>query len=189
MRGWTSRTMIRSLASSSNGSRRGGFTLLEMLAVIFIIGITLALVLPNLDRLTPKHRLRAAAREVASTIELCRHQAVTRAATYGIAYDLDGRTPTYRLILPADEFGDREPLAPRTLPPGVFLRAVVLPNGNRVGVGGETQVDFSPTGEDGGHIVILENENEEVLSVKFLSMVGIASFSEGEASFEVYRGG
>ena len=177
--------MPREWGWASKGDR--GFTLIELLAVVFIIGLSLALVLPNLDRITPKHRLRAAAREVGATIELCRHQSVTKAATYGIRYELEGDSATYRIVLPLDELGDRQALARRTLPDGVLIKSIVLPNNERVTLG-EVEIDFSPTGESGDHIVILQNENEQVLSVRFASLMGMATFSEGEGEFEEFQG-
>lgn len=195
-RTWTSPTMTRAWdrgASRGGGDPRGagdeGFTLMELLAVVFIIGVSLALILPNLDRITPKHRLRAAAREVAATIELCRHQSVTRAATYGLLYELEGDdTSTYRIILPEDDLGDRLPLAPRVLPEGIVLRAIVMPGNERMSTG-QVEIDFSPTGELGDHIVILENEAEQVISVRFQALVGMATFSEGEGEFREFQGG
>ena len=170
------------------GGGGGGFTLLEMLAVILIIGIGLALILPNLDRITPKHRLRAGAREVAATIELGRHQSVTRAATYAIRYTLERDEHSYGLVLPEDEYGRAEALPPRALPKGVRIKEIILPDNHRTTLG-EVEVPFSPTGESGAHIVVLENEREELLSVKFQPLLGSATFEVGEAEFKEYHGG
>ncbi|MCZ6602633.1 MAG: hypothetical protein O6952_06485, partial [Planctomycetota bacterium] len=123
------------------------------------------------------------------TMEFCRHLSVTKAATYGIQYQLDDQSPYYRIVLPEDEFGEREFLSPKTLPKGVKLREVILPNSDRITGFGSTIVDFSPTGETGSHIVTLENEQDEIWSVKFQPLIGIASFTNGEAEFEQYRGG
>ena len=51
-----------------------GFTLIELIMVVFIIAILVATIAPNLDRLSPKYSLRAGSREIASTIETCRSQ-------------------------------------------------------------------------------------------------------------------
>lgn len=168
-----------------------GFTLIEMLVVVLVIGIGMALVLPNLDRLTPRHRLRSSAREIASTMELARHMAITKVATYGIRYEVEppgGFTvPSYRLLLPADEAGDREALSRRRLPDGVFIRAVVLPGGEELSTG-EAVIDFGSSGNDGAHVVILENEEGDVLSIKFQPLVGLATFYDEEVGFAEFRG-
>jgi type II secretory pathway pseudopilin PulG len=160
---------------------------MELLVVVVIIGLALTIVLPNLDNLTPKHRLRAGAREVAATMELCRHLSISRVATYGIRYDL-GPPATYRILLPPDEAEYREPLSARTLPRGITIDSIVLAGDDRI-YQGAVDIDFSPTGEAGTHIVILRNEDDRVLSVKFLPLVGIASFVDDEAYFQEYHGG
>ena len=186
------------MTTRTSSSRDGGdaplagFTLIEILAVVLIIGMVLAIVLPNLDRITPKHRLASAAREIASTSELARHLAITRSALYSVLYELDppgsrGRA-IYRILLPPGEDGQRDSLSGRVLPDGVAIRSVSVAGGSGAS-SGEVLIDFSPTGEDGAHIVVLENEDGALLSVKFQPLVGIASFSEGEARFEEYRGG
>ena len=169
-----------------------GFTLIEMLVVVLVIGIAMALVLPNLDRLTPKHRLRSAAREVASTMELCRHLAITKVATFGLRYDVEApggfTRPAYTVLLPEDEDGKRESLTPKVLPDGVFIRAVLLGSDAEVS-SGEALVDFTSEGHGGAHIVVLENEAGHVISVKFQPLVGLATFYDEEVRFAEYRGG
>lgn len=86
---------------------RAGFSLIEIMAVLIILGIILMSVVPAIDNLVPAYRLRSAAREVASLIELAHSEAVSTRKEFKLAYDLDQET--YWLILPprdADE--DRE---------------------------------------------------------------------------------
>lgn len=80
---------------------RGGFTLIELLAVVGLLGVILFVVTPNLDNVSPRSRLRAAARRIASTIELAQGQAIASGKELVLAYDLDKRT--FWLILPPKE--------------------------------------------------------------------------------------
>lgn len=55
---------------------RGGFTLIELIVVLAVIGLVLALVLPNVGRGLAPYRLAATARELATALRLARNQAV-----------------------------------------------------------------------------------------------------------------
>lgn len=82
------------------GSRRSsrGFTLVELLAVVIILGIIVALAATRLDFLVPKYRLRAAAREVASVLKIAK----TRAAATGkdVYLEMDLSAGRYWLLVP-----------------------------------------------------------------------------------------
>jgi general secretion pathway protein H len=69
-----------------------GFTLFEMLVVLAIIGLVVALALPNLRRPPDNLRLEAATRTVASALRLSRSQAIVRNADVVLTIDADRRT-------------------------------------------------------------------------------------------------
>src|ERR1043166_5455125 len=58
--------------------RATGFTLIEMLTVIVIIGIVLAISIPAVTNLMKSGGLRAATREVSNTLGLARQLAITQ---------------------------------------------------------------------------------------------------------------
>lgn len=93
---------------------RAGFSLVEIMAVLIILGVILMSIVPAIDNLVPAYRLRGAAREVASLIELAHSEAVSTRKEFRLAYDLDRNT--YWLILPPkdpeqDPQGDQDPSA------------------------------------------------------------------------------
>jgi prepilin-type N-terminal cleavage/methylation domain-containing protein len=79
-------------------SRRAGFSLIEIMAVLIILGVILLSIVPSLDSLVPAYRLKGGAREVASMMELAQSEAVSARKEFQIAYDLDN--DTYWLVLP-----------------------------------------------------------------------------------------
>jgi prepilin-type N-terminal cleavage/methylation domain-containing protein len=91
-----------------------GFTLLELLAVVGLLGIILFFVIPNVDSMTPGARLKSSARGIASSIELAQGQAIATGKEYTLAYDLS--KGSYWIILPPPE-PEPKPLNPEDKPP------------------------------------------------------------------------
>lgn len=76
---------------SSSGRRpagRDGFTLIEMMAVVLIIGLMFGLFLPNLDA-ARMSRLEDQAREVARRVQLARERAIMTGAPHRVWLDVE----------------------------------------------------------------------------------------------------
>ena len=176
--------------SSAASSRESGFTLFEIIITVLLIGILLAGGAISLQGAIPKYRLRSAARGLATTIEHTRLTSVTRGAWMGIRYVLtpgsrDGTSlPYYQVIPPPPEDNpdqppeDREGLSKHELPLGVRIAQVILGGNQRVDRG-SVNVLFSPMGNSGSHIVVLQGEGDRVLSVKLNAITGLMDFVEG----------
>lgn len=80
---------------------RRAFTLIELIAVTVIMATIMAAVVPALDSMVPKYRMRAAARNVASVIEQAQAEAVGKRREFVVAYNLDENT--YWLVLPPED--------------------------------------------------------------------------------------
>src|SRR5947209_2592518 len=89
---------------------RSGFTLLELLAVVALLGLVLFFVVPNLDSITPRARLKSAARRIGTTMELAQGEAIASGKEFTLAYDLS--KGTYWIILPP-----ADPTTAGTAPP------------------------------------------------------------------------
>ena len=77
--------------AASHSQGRHGFTLIEILAVILIIGLTFGFVLPNLDS-SRSRKLEDRAREIANLVHVARQGAITSGAEHRLWFQIDEGT-------------------------------------------------------------------------------------------------
>lgn len=75
------------------GSRRssGGFTMLEMMIIVVIIGIAAALAAPTFFSAGPRIKARTEARNILNMARLARSKAISDGAQYGVYLDTGNR--------------------------------------------------------------------------------------------------
>lgn len=79
---------MKSVRANGSPPRRRGFTLIELLAVLVIIGLFMALVLPNIGA-THSSQLRQEALDLAGRLELARQRALVTGAPHRVWIDLE----------------------------------------------------------------------------------------------------
>ena len=98
------------------GVEAPGFTLVEMMVVLLLIGIVTALILPELSGTLEDARLRAAGRELVGVIGVASSRAITQGRTHQVRFDTGaGR---YTLHEAADDGGAGDRFAPVPDVPG-----------------------------------------------------------------------
>jgi len=70
--------------------RRGGFTLVEILVALTIIGILSAIAIPNWSTLLPTYALKSAARQVQSEFQKTKSRAVSENTDYHLVFSSTG---------------------------------------------------------------------------------------------------
>lgn len=163
-----------------------GFTLIELVVVVLIVGLMASLAVTRMDFLVPKYRLRAAARGVGSLAK----QARVRAAATGkdVYLEMDLSRGLYWLLVafPKEAEPGREPdftaleYAPvlqQELPKGVEFVDVVLGPEQKIDRR-HARVRISPFGASDHVIVNLRNEDDRRMSVRMNGFTGHLSFAE-----------
>ena len=87
---------------ASARSRERGFSLVEILTVVAIIGILAAIGLPGIMGFLRNYRVRAAAQEVAGEISTARLKAVSKNVNQGVVFVVLSPT-TYRWVIEDDQ--------------------------------------------------------------------------------------
>ena len=151
-----------------------GFSLIELMVVLAIVGMVMTLVTANLDFLVPSSRLGAGARSLASTLILAHNQAAINGEDAILSYHIDKQT--YQLILIRD--GKKEPFSIWKLPRGVKYQDI-LAAGEKKKTRGIFQVYLSPTGIVRGHVIHLKNQEGDTLTIEVNPLSGTVDVLDG----------
>jgi general secretion pathway protein H len=133
-----------------------GFTLLEMLVVILLIGIAAAAVAVSVSQGLASARVRAASVELAAALRATRAQAIVKGKEQ--TFDLDTRAASYQAA------GGK----PVTLPRGMRLSITSAREDRKDDHTG--RIRFFPDGSStGGHIVLQRGERRWQVNVAWLT--------------------
>jgi len=155
-----------------------GFSFVELLAVVTIMGLMLGFVVLRIDHLVPSSRISAAARKLGSTNGLARAQAVATGVRHAITYDLTRQR--YAVLIPPHpeevEEGRAKPdeLYPLTwhlMPDGVKMLNVQL--GDSTVSSGSVRVMFSALGTVTPHAIQLEGQEKNVMTMVVNPLTGL----------------
>ena len=161
---------------AGNSTRRAasdvGFTVLELTVTLAVLALVLTLMVPRLNRLTPRWRLRAAAHQVATTLQWARNAAALSGDRARILYDV-----------PAGQFWvevDEETHAFHRLPAGVRFEWVKFGFNT---VQQEVAACFAyPDGTVTDHEVLLGTGEYSVIRIRFSPLTGEPSYERTTAS-------
>jgi type II secretion system protein H len=150
-------------------SREAGFSIVELMVVLLILGITLAASLPAFNRYLASSTLQNASEEFAGRLKLARQTAVAQGVPQIVSWNTASQT--YSII--TDSNGDGvaqagEPvLGPFDLPNGITLA------NDTVDPFAGTQLTFNPNGSASqSGTVVLSNTKNGSLNLSVLAPTG-----------------
>ena len=151
----------RTSPTGETGDARG-FTLMELLVVLAILGLTMVLAMPTLGRLLPGLELRTEARDVASALREARASAIGRNEEVTIVLDRE------RGLLQVAG----KPIV--QLSPKIGVSALETSHSSRAG---DNEIRFFPDGTStGGRLTLALGERQEHVVVDWLT--GAVSITE-----------
>lgn len=151
----------RTSPTGETGDARG-FTLMELLVVLAILGLTMVLAMPTLGRLLPGLELRTEARDVASALREARASAIGRNEEVTIVLDRE------RGLLQVAG----KPVV--QLSPKIGVSALETSHSSRAG---DNEIRFFPDGTStGGRLTLALGERQEHVVVDWLT--GAVSIAE-----------
>jgi general secretion pathway protein H len=146
----------QAMARSERRALSRGFTLLEMLAVILLIGIAAAAVSISVTQGLTSARINAASSELAAALRATRAQAIVKGKQQN--FDVDTRALTYRNIK------QQNVVLPKGLQLSVTSAKDDQPNDHTA------RIRFFPDGSStGGRITLLSGKREWHINVSWLT--------------------
>jgi len=184
--------------TSQNRMRSAGFTLIELIAVLVVVGLLLAFSPMALDYLIAEKELESEVSHLATMIELVKTQAVLDQSPYAMHYDTEkhrwaAQSPDEKVqevsdpdaepvtVLVLDEEIDEDELDWHRLPEGITLEFYE----GKKSLQGRFAVTFGPTGTVAAHTIVLESNRISSLDIADrartlkVSFPGLVSFAMG----------
>lgn len=162
------------------GRPTAGFTLVEMLVTLAVIGLAMTLIFGYGETLLPQTRLNASSRLLGSDLRTMRGQAMLVQREIEWVYHLDDERYSAHYPVEQDEDGrvtgpgTTEVLAPKAMEPDIVLAEVRLADGS-VRTTGDVALPISPLGRMPPHDVLVLNRNAPDLERVWLRVQGLAN--------------
>ena len=83
---------------SEPGSDERGYSLVELLVVVAVIGVVLLVTVPALLQLLPQYRIRSAASEASASIRMIRQRAITMRTPHRVSFDFNANRYHYAVL-------------------------------------------------------------------------------------------
>jgi len=146
---------------------KGGFTLVELIIVIFIISLTTALIMPNLWD-SGERALKSEAKRISNTLMYIYDEAAGKKQTYTLKIDLNGDTFSYESEKESRNFRMKE---------NIRFKDVIIPSLGEVSFG-EIIYQFGPMGPEEPITLHLIKDDSQY-TVMFNHINGRAKIREG----------
>ena len=176
-------------------SRRAGFSLVELMVVVVILGMMGAVVMVSWEALFPKTKLHAAVRNLSEHLASARSEAISRNAEFQVHYDIDAdrywvRSPYREGGGLAREEDEQRILLNETDLGEAGLDIVQVTIDDQEYLDGPVYVRFDPLGASSAHTIQLHHEAFDAwFTLEVLPLTGEIRFHEGIFEREVPREG
>lgn len=168
--------------SPASQSSERGFTLIELMVVVFLIALFSALVIPRLPDIDAGGSERGA-RRIAGMTKFLYNEAALTGKEHRLLFDLDHNLLRPRTLNASQEVVAVNGLSDETkLPSGVKFLDVKVAGQEKVSSGAATMT-ISPSGWLPQTIIHLQNRDQAILTIRLLSYTGSAEVYEGYREF------
>lgn len=170
-------------STAGNLNKQAGFTLIELVIVVFLLGLFSALVMPRLPGIG-EDGLKASARRIAGTVKYFFNEAALSGRPHRLEFNLDEGTFRVRRL---DADGTLVELSgtgkEQRLKGNVRFRDVTIPGRGAFSLG-EVITEIQPVGWMEETVVHLEEEDGRELTLRISPYTGTTEVLDGYREFE-----
>jgi prepilin-type N-terminal cleavage/methylation domain-containing protein len=178
------------MRARSKAHLRAGFTMIEVMIVVVIIGVMTITVTTTIESMLPGERLNTSIRNLSADLRSIRSEAISRGVEFRLVYDLDGNR--YRWSTPfvlgeglarqsRDEEWeevDRMESPWQVLPQGVEFSAIYV--ASQPYSAGQVFVRFDPVGTASEHSVIMaQPQFNSLFTIEVMPLSGLVQMHDG----------
>jgi general secretion pathway protein H len=158
-----------------SNSRREGFTLIELIIVLLIIGVSVGIVGIAINRSSGSHQLKIFTKEVSAVLRYARSQAVSEKRMYCFFIDTnEGMLKLYTENTGADSEEKFVQVLDRSIPEELQIAF----SGRDAD---SSFIEFYPIGNSTGGVVEVSNRKEQVYFVHVNRITGKVEVKQGES--------
>jgi prepilin-type N-terminal cleavage/methylation domain-containing protein len=143
-----------------------GFSLIELVIVLVIIGLSISLVMPYLSRFSKTIELKAAAKKISGILRYYRSEAIQQGKVHQVLFDSNLR----EVRIQALELNEEKVLKNKyPLPLGIQIREMDIPSPQYPA--DFPVIEFYPSGGSNGGSILLDSQDRKGfrISVHFLT--------------------
>jgi prepilin-type N-terminal cleavage/methylation domain-containing protein len=170
-----------------------GLTIIELVVVMCIVGVMVLIAIPNIGRWLPRYRLKSAARDVASNMQLARLGAIKDNREWALLFDVNGES--YQIISDkgADgNWGTPDDTEERAVNLSDYPSVRFGDSGHGPAPGGgpvddgvtfvADRAEFNPGGTSTAGTVYLQNNRNDAIAIRVDSSTGIIRMWKWDSS-------
>lgn len=154
--------------------RLGGFSLIELIAVLVIISLFTALAIPSLSKTFHRMELRSASKKISAVLRFCRSEAVNRNRIILASFDNEAHLLS---VLSAD-LGEEKPVPERSYPFPPEVSIDQLEVGKTLIEAAIPSFEFYPNGGSNGGSAVIRREPGGAFSIRVDFLTGAVTVEE-----------
>jgi general secretion pathway protein H len=163
--------------------RSRGFTLVEVVIVLVLLGLSIALVTPSLSRFSKRVELKTAAQKISGILRYFRSESIQKGKIHQVLFDASLREVRVRALETEEKEGEtkeREELKSAekryALPGGIQMREVKIPSPETPS--DLPAIEFYPNGGSNGGSILLEIPDQRGFRIKVHFLTGMVEIEE-----------
>ncbi len=172
-----------------------GLTIIELVVVMCILAVMVLIAIPNIGRWLPRYRLRSAARDVASNMQLARLGSIKDNREWALLFDVNAQS--YQIISNkgADgNWGTPDDIEERVVNLSDYPSVRFGDSGHGPVAGGgpvddgvtfaQNRAEFNPGGTSTAGTVYLQNNRNDAMAIRVDSSTGIIRMWTWDSSWK-----